>query len=260
MHIPSIPNGILRHSPSGFVSLAHVHPLRAWALLTVELLVLLSLAWHRARGYEMPRHLEKKPEVVTGGRAFVGLLWLSILVLIITVSGHRGIVALLGDTIFIVLASLIILEWYAWWELPRWAGKLAELIVLVVYLGLAWRIAQLASPHVAWYLLVASISATVYFFAVEALSNPLRQIVVRNVLPPFVITALLVPRFVPSTQMPTIPTWLLAVSLYFLFSWLAVVLGGIWLKLPETVASSVAPMWFAVEFLLHRLGVPGFSE
>ena len=188
------------------------------------------------------------------------MLWLPAVVLATWVPGYRGIVALLGDTVFIAFASLICLEWYVWWEFPKWVGKVIELVVLAVYYWLAWRIAQVVPANLTWYVFAASVSASVVVFANAVLTGLPRLIILRNILPPLVLTALFLPAYVPPSLVPAIPTWLLCMALGILFSWSAVSFGVVWLRLPDDVAGSVAPLWITLQFLLGRLGAPGFRE
>jgi hypothetical protein len=254
-----IPDWILRHSPPRFVALAYACPVCAWAALAVELLALLFFAkyiWELARGYQIPTHLRKKPPVATRGRAVDGLLWLPALVLATWVPGYRGVIALLGDTVFIAFASVVCLEWYVWWEYPKWAGKIVELVVMALFFWLAWRIAQVVPASLRWYTFVVSTTASVIVLLNALLRGLTRRIVLRNVLPPLVLTAL----FFPSSQLPAVPTWLLCVSLGDLFAWFGVTVGGFWLTMPDAVARRVAPVWIMLQFVLCGLGVPGFRE
>jgi len=188
------------------------------------------------------------------------LIWLPAVVLATWVPGYHGIFALLGDTIFIAFASVICLEWYVWWEFPRWVGRIVEIAVLALYYWLAWRIAQVLPAKPAWYVFVLSTTASVIVLVNTRLTGLTRLIVIRSLLPPFVLTALFAPSFLPPNQLPTIPTWLLCASLGFLFSWLAVSVGVFWLTIPDPVARRVAPVWMMLQFVLGGLGVPGFRE
>ncbi len=258
-----IPDWILRHSDARFVALAHECPVCAWAVLLVELLALLfftKYVWKSARGYQISTRVPRKPNVATPGRAIDGLIWLPVVVVATWVPGYHGIFALLGDTIFIAFASVICLEWYVWWHLPRWAGRLVEFAVLGMYYWLAWRIAQVLPAKPAWYVFVLSTTASIIVLVNIRLSGLTRLIVLRNVLPPFFLAALFAPLYLAPNQLPTIPTWLLCVSLGLLFSWLAVGVGAFWLSMPDSVARRVAPVWLVLQFILGVFGVPGFRE
>lgn len=101
-----------------------------------------------------------------------------------------------------------------------------------------------------------STTASVAFLVVNLPDRPLKRILLRNVIPPFLLTALLI----PSQFVPVIPHWLLWMTVGCLFSWLGVVVGGSWMKIPEGFANAVAPLWIVTSLVLGKLGVPWFLE
>lgn len=257
MQVPTIPQWITENAAVPFVSLVNKCPLCAWILLLAGMMGFFGCLWHFARAHRVAARAPR-PAIATGGRALIGLVWIPALVVTTWVAGYRGLVPLLGDAIFVAFASLLALEWYAFWKLPPWAAKLTQLVVLGVYWWLSWRIALVTPTNIAWYVFMFAMGASSYVLAYGLTGGLTRHILFRNILPLIFLMGL----FLPSQlgYVPEIPPWLLWGSLGLLFSWLGVFIGAFWLKVPEGVAGLVAPLWFVAVFVLGKLGVPGFVE
>lgn len=117
-----------------FAALAESCAWCAWAVLVVGVLAGVMSVVPFVRGDQLARQAPK-PSVTTAPRAIAGFLWLVALLASGWVAGLRGLVPLLGDAIFIAFAGLVSLEWYAWWELPAWIGKVTEMAVLACSCG-----------------------------------------------------------------------------------------------------------------------------
>lgn len=257
MHFPKIPDWITENSTDSFVSLVNTCPLCAWTVLLVGMMGFFGCLWHFARAQRVAAYAPK-PSVATGGRALTGLAWIPALVVTTWVAGYRGLLPLLGDAIFIVFASLVSLEWFAFWTLRPWVAKLIQLIVLGVYWWLSWRIALVTPKSISWYVFTFSVGVSSYVLADGLTVGLTRQILFRNILPLIPLVGLFLPLQIG--YVPEIQPWLLWCSLGLLFSWLGVYIGAFWLKLPESVTALVAPLWFIAVPILGKLGVPWFVE
>jgi hypothetical protein len=250
-----MPSWILDHSSPAFAALAQRCMPCAWALLVLAVFGAASLFWPFVRGPEF-RHRFAKPPEASGGRAFVGLLWLIALLIGSFAAGLRGLIPLVGDTVFIACAGTVCVEWYAWWRLPTWLGKIAELAVLALLWWLAWLIASAIPTEYMWPAFIISVSAIVLPLAILGLSGHWRRTVVGNLLGVAVICVFYIPR----ETWPMIPVWGIFAVIGILLAGAAPVLGAFWLRLPDTVANSVAPIWFGLVALLGWLGVPMIHE
>ena len=257
VQVATLPDWILEHAAPRFVSLANSCPSCAWAVLLIGALGFVGTLWHFARAHRVAAHAPR-PAVATSGRAITGLVWIPALIVTTWVAGYRGLVPLLGDAIFVAFASMVSLEWYAFWKLPPWVAKLTQLAVLGVYWWLAWRIALVTPRSIAWYVFMIAMGASGYVLADGLTRGLTRHILFRNMLPLIFLMAIFLPPQLGYT--PDIPLWLLWLSLGLLFAWLGVVIGALWLKVPESVAGLIAPLWFVAVFILGRLGVPWFVE
>lgn len=211
----------------------------------------LFFAWTFARGHQLSQILPR-PQEATAARAVPGFVWLVAIVVGSFVAGLRGLVPLLGATLFVAVAAVVCVEWYAWWALPRWVGKLTELAVIAILWWLGWLIAHALPPGFIWPALVASVTLTVYFLGATFLSGITRRVMLYNVLPPFVAVSL----FIPHEHWPEVSTTTVWIAIALTLCWLAPVLGGLWLRLPDVVTRTAAPAWFILMALLGWLGVP----
>lgn len=250
-----MPNWILDHGSPTFVALAQRCPACAWVMLALTALGTGWFFFALARGPQF-RERFAQPREATGGRAFVGLLWLAALSIGSFAAGLRGLVPLIGDTVFVALAATVCVEWYAWWKLPVWLGKITELGVLALLWWLAWLIASGIPVQYVWPAFIIAISVIVLPLAFVRLSGHWRRTVVANLAGLAVICVF----YIPKESWPAIPNWGLFAVIGILLAGAAPLLGAFWLRLPDPVANSVAPIWFGLAALLGWLGVPMIHE
>jgi hypothetical protein len=249
----SMPDWLLGAATPWFVALYEKCAICAWCVIAVPILAFALCIWQFARGHELFKGVPT-PAIITGGRAFVGVLWLLALLAYALFSGSPGLAPLLGDTVFVVFGSFYCVERYVWARFPPSVGKLTEIAVLAAYWGIAWLIADKVPVKLSWYMLVITASMSILFLANRVSNDFWRRILLRNVLPPIIVACLLVP---PGLA-PVVPTTILWVSLGLLLAWLGVMAGALWLKLPDTVANGIAPLWFTLSIVLAAANVPGF--
>jgi len=247
-----MPDWILSRSRPEFVSLVERCPACAWVLLLIVAASWLYVLWIFARGYELSRQFPR-PTLATRPRAVIGALWLVALVVVSWLSGLKGLIPLLGDAVLVSIAGIIWLEWYVWWELRPWIGKVVELTVIGTLWWLAWAIANVMPKTWAWPVTIFSFGATAYMMVLLLVSRPtLRKILLVNVMGPFIVAPLLIPR----SLWPEVSIWVVVIGLALVFSWMLPFVGTVWMKLPEWVTGAAAPLWFISLELLSRFGTP----
>jgi len=254
--MPSIPSWVLSHARPEFGRLARLCPICAWAVLLILIVWFILSLWYFARGYQLFQGVEKRPFEATGAKAGAGLAWMVALIVFLWLAGPKSLVPLLGDTIFVAFAALFCLERFVWWKFPPSIGKATELAVLAVYWWLAWLVALKIPAGAAWYALVMTAAASSVWFVYVKLTGAIRTILLRNVLPGIFLPCL----FLPASLRPSIPTAILCLSIGLMFSWLGVIVGAFWLKLPEEISGFIAPIWFATSLVCQKLHVPGFVD
>jgi hypothetical protein len=253
--MPPVPDWIAAYGSPWFARVAVTCPACGWGIVAIGVSSVLFLLWSFARGHRLAEVLPR-PAEATASRAFPGLMWLIAIVAVSFATGLRGLVPLLGDTLFVAIGQTVALEWYAWWALPKWAGKLTELAVLALLWGLGWMIAHALPPGFRWPALAVSVTLTIYFFGALLLSGVTRRIVLYNVMVPIVITAFVLPR----EYWPEVSTTVVWIALSLTLAWLAPVLGAWWLRLPDIVTNTATPAWFILIAFLGWLGVPLITE
>src|SRR5260370_12105918 len=82
--------------------------------------------WKNANGYLLARS-RSRPEVATRSKALVGAVWVLAIVVPSWLSGLKGLVPLLGDSVFIAFAAFVCLEWYVWSKPPPPSSKLTQI-------------------------------------------------------------------------------------------------------------------------------------
>src|SRR5260370_8186473 len=101
--------------------------------------------WKNANGYLLARS-RSRPEVATRSKALVGAVWVLPIVAASWLSGLKGLLPLLGDSVFIAFAAFVCLAWYLWWEAPPWVVKVTEILVILLPASLPY-LTQLPLHH-----------------------------------------------------------------------------------------------------------------
>lgn len=252
--MPLIPAWMLKYSGSLFAEVARSCPACAWIWLIFSAAVYVGVTWYYARGTRL-KHIAARPNAATASRAVVGFLWLVTLVTVSWVGGVRGLVPLVGDTMFIVFAAITCLEWYAWWSMPVWVGKLAEVAVVTFIWAFGWLIARAIPADVAWPFTIAGFATLAILISYEL---PLRvpRILIWGLLIPCAFILLLL----PGDMRPAVSLQVLWPGISLALCAAAPIMGGLWLKLPESVGNALAPLWFGLAAVLAHLGVPFFNQ
>jgi len=211
--------------------------------------------WKNANGYLLARS-RSRPEVATRSKALVGAVWVLAIVVASWLSGLKGLVPLLGDSVFIAFAAFVCLEWYVWWEAPTWVGKVTEILVILLLWWLAYLISLALPKTWGWPIVVLTVGCSLLMLARRWRVSNLKQVFAQRLVVNFAITATAACLLMPAKMWPAIPVWLLTFVFGSALACLAPIIGGVWLMLPEWAANVVAPLWFLICTVLNKFGVP----